>query len=103
MEKHFIFSLELSEKKPFFYEKIDRNKKYFLGLSFDDDEDEDLLENFSPGDYYYYFEDGRRVRITVVRAIKRKKEEANMISDGFPYDWMVDSIVNNGRIIPGDI
>lgn len=60
-----------------------------------------LRENNAPKNFYYNFEDGwganvKAEVITAKEATKRRKASHGFCS----YDWMVDEIIQHGRIIP---
>lgn len=51
-------------------------------------------------DYQYDFGDGWVANVKVSRIDRDKKAELIKISDGFlGYEWMIDSIIQHGRII----
>lgn len=60
-----------------------------------------LLNNFGEGVYLYNFGDGWVARVDVEKVTSREKYNIKRKSKGFfGYDWMVDSIIQNGKIIP---
>lgn len=53
------------------------------------------------GSYFYDFGDGWGARISVRVVTPAEATKARRRSQGFyGYDWMVDSIIRNGRIVP---
>lgn len=58
------------------------------------------INNFECRDYLYDFGDGWVAKVSVSKVSSEEKQRLQKISDGFSlYDWMVDSIINNGEII----
>lgn len=56
----------------------------------------DILKN---GDYGYSWSDGWYASINVSEVTSKEKRQLKKNSNGFcGYDWMIDSIIKNGKI-----
>ena len=59
-----------------------------------------LYPNVKEKNYYYNFGDGWGANIQVKLVTKREAKEYEKKSVGFAgYDWMIDSIIEHGRIL----
>jgi hypothetical protein len=53
--------------------------------------------------YHYSFGDGWSANVNVVQIDSKERTKLERKSRGFAgYDWMIDSIINNGKIIVED-
>jgi hypothetical protein len=58
------------------------------------------LKEKSPANYYYNFGDGWGANILVELIDSNEARKRNKISSGFcGYEWMIDSIIKNDKII----
>ena len=75
-------------KKPYFeFRKIDKK----IGIQF--------MEGQESKNFYYNFGDGWRAKVKVKKILSQEKNKLERISAGFcNYDWMIDSILKNGKI-----
>ena len=98
--KHFIFSLSMPCVGSWNGRWTGEGKNYVKGRSFKNSDAR--LDNFKEDDYWYDFGDGWSACVTVEEVTAREKTKANKTTDGFwGYDWMIDSIIENGEIISG--
>ena len=58
------------------------------------------LKERSPINYYYNFGDGWGANVSVELVDAKEAKRRNKISSGFcGYEWMIDSIIKNDKII----
>lgn len=71
-------------------------KRYVKFRSLRNDEQDNIEES----SYHYDFGDGWRANVEVKIVDYDKKKRLKKVSSGFcNYDWMIDSIIQNGEII----
>ena len=75
-------------KKPYFeFRKIDKK----IGIQF--------MEGQESKNFYYNFGDDWRAKVKVKKILSKEKNKLERISAGFcNYEWMIDSILKNGKI-----
>lgn len=60
-------------------------------------------ESLKEGSYYYNFGDGWGASVQVSIIDSKEKQRLQRKSKGFAgYDWMIDSILNHGKIVAED-
>ena len=74
-------------------------KPYFEFRKVDKKTGEQFMENKESKSFYYNFGDGWRAKVKVKKILSQEKNKLERISAGFcNYDWMIDSILKNGKI-----
>jgi len=62
--------------------------------------DKETLSKIDGKNYYYNFGDGWGANIKVIRMDSKSRAKIQRRNKGFMgYDWMIDSIINNDKII----
>ena len=58
-----------------------------------------FMEGQESKNFYYNFGDDWRAKVKVKKILSKEKNKLERISAGFcNYDWMIDSILKNGKI-----
>lgn len=97
--KHFIFKLSMPSNNAWNGKWTGEGKNYVKGRSLSNNDYR--LNYFEEKSYFYDFGDGWVVRVDVKEVTAREERKANNKSNGFAgYDWMIDSIIDNGEIVP---
>lgn len=77
-----------------------QNKKYFLVRRLTKKQIENLNLVDGLNSFFYDFGDGWSARIKVEQVDTKEANKRKKLSSGFcGYDWMIESIISNGKIL----
>lgn len=77
-----------------------QGSKYYKHISVSKSEGEKILEGKERNSWFYDFEDGWGISVSVIRVLASEKNKRERISKGFcGYDWMIDEILYYNRIL----
>ena len=75
-------------------------KRYFIFKTLQKSKISRLMQNNETRNFYYNFGDGWGANVKLTQISSKEKQKLNKINAGFMgYDWMVDSIIENDKIV----
>lgn len=97
---HLSFELTMPNRASWNGKWTGDEKKFFRGRSLDSKDAEILLGGKDKSSFYYNFGDGWGANVLVEKVSAMENRKRLKKSAGFyGYDWMIDEIINHGRIL----
>jgi hypothetical protein len=97
------FHLTMPNKGSWNQKWTSENNLYIKFRNLSKKEAENILQNKDHRDFYYGWPDGWGANVRVEKTSSVEKQKLEKKSAGFcNYDWMIDSILENGKIISPD-